>query len=469
MVAALLLAIGPVGDSDLRADELRFLGPLRLEVALFLTLLRNETLPHTVVTMHLADGAVRTVESRPGEEGGELFGIIPMCAQFISSEAGIAPQNQLDDGTFEIEFMKKSNFASFLCSLLLVADGGRACNHVLGDTLVRVKVKKAVFEFFEGGKPRPGFVAIDGERYLHDGRLELAIRPGRVRLIVDRDAVGGTTATYRAAAVHSGASPTRWLVLAAFVLGGACSQAVARASLAAAGHGALVSACLELAASLLMLLPVSRAVDGTNTRTAAVLGSVMTLCGAVALAVATSNSALVAGACASAAGQPFFLHAPANVARAWFPNQSAARLAFAAMCALPPLLATLLQALVRREPLAQFAIVLAGCLILTAPVNRRGDDVRAMAEGKLSHAEQQPPGGEPLGARLVLPFALALGALRATPLALWPQMVLLCVVAFGLARRVGLHAAEKPSLMAGVLLGASQVSSCLMALARVVL
>eukprot|EP00928_Gymnodinium_smaydae_P072755 TRINITY_DN56051_c0_g1_i1.p1 TRINITY_DN56051_c0_g1~~TRINITY_DN56051_c0_g1_i1.p1 ORF type:complete len:955 (-),score=189.30 TRINITY_DN56051_c0_g1_i1:43-2907(-) len=316
LAAVMQVYLGLLGEVDIIAEPLRWLGPARLDLVAVWSILRKQS-AGLRCHMKLADG---TTSSLDLQAVGASVGL----SQHYSDTIRAVPQAQLDDGLAEFSFSEAgATVDELLAGFLKLGSGAH-----LGDTEAWDWRQVTEMEIeFQG----PGVCNIDGEILEHDGRLKFRVLPGAVDLLVNVEEwnLAGQPAT-----TPWRSDPARWAMLGIFCLLSMSSQAIwigfapiQRETMEAFGVSqgwvnflALVYMILYLPANF----PASYAMDVYGCRFALSLGAAINLAGAVlraALPAAPGTAAqlVMAGQVLCALAQPLFTDMPPKIASAWFP------------------------------------------------------------------------------------------------------------------------------------------------------
>jgi len=171
------ISMGLAGDVGVIAEDFRCFGPARYDIlGAWFALKGFHTPTEMVCTIPSASGDV----SETKEVKGDFVTVFATNTQHFGKGMRACPHAQIDDGLFDLIFLKRARRGETLALFKLLPTGA----HIGHSKVGYLQMTAATIKFPE----RPiGVINIDGEVFRFDGAIKLAIQPKQFRMFVPPD------------------------------------------------------------------------------------------------------------------------------------------------------------------------------------------------------------------------------------------------------------------------------------------
>jgi len=364
VAAVALMLYGLVGEVDILAEPLRWLGPTRFDVVAIWELLKRKPMAPCEIRLTQPDGSVKLLTNVKQAGGRDWLAMVMNLGQHMTDMQRSSPTSQLDDGYAELHlYMADKPRRKLLEGFTVLPSGVTDAVPGAVETYKFTEVELTYLKDPAGDAPRgelkPGLFNVDGEVFRHNGKVHVRVRPQNLRVCCDpedecsandsQDSVAdqGTTETamHRSRSQVFEAYPSRWLMMWLFCLALGVNQviwitfspiaAVAEEQFEVQDWFVNGLSLIFMVTYVPMTLPATYFIERLGCRTALVTGSFLTFLGACIRAVAaylstdyasshTRAALLMAGQFVAAVGQPFLMNMPPKLANVWFPTHQRA-------------------------------------------------------------------------------------------------------------------------------------------------
>lgn len=311
--------LGMLAETDILAEPLRWMGPARLELVPFWSIVRKSSKSFKCRITRPDGSSFETTYSAIGASVG--------LAQHFDDKLRSAPSAQLDDGLAEFGIISPDASVDALLTGFMKLPAGAHTDDE--STWFSQQITSLELEF-EG----PGVFNVDGEILSHDGRLRFKVLHRHLDMLVGEEEYATAAPASRAEAVPWQPYGRRWGMLAIFCVLNMSSQAIwigfapiQKDVMNITGESATWVNMLSLVFMIVYLpvnFPASYLMDVYGCRASLLLGASLNLVGAILRTVQTPGPGLPAallmtGQVLCALGQPFITNMPPKLAGTWFP------------------------------------------------------------------------------------------------------------------------------------------------------
>jgi len=365
VTAVALMLYGLVGEVDILAEPLRWLGPTRFDVVALWELFKRKPMPPCEIRLTQPDGSVKQLTNNTQAGGRAWLAMAMNLGQHMTDMQRSSPTSQLDDGHAELHiYMADKPRRKLLKGFTLLPSGVTEAVAGAVETYQFTEVELTYLKDPGSGSVvqsdlRPGLLNVDGEIFRHDGKVHVKVKPRNLRVCCDpaeeceasepeddpnQSVAAALPAMSRSRSQIFEVYASRWLMMLLFCLAIGVNQVIwitfAPIAAAAEKHFEVADwyinglSLVFMVTYVPMTLPATYFIERLGCRTALVTGSLLTAVGAsirvaaAYLPAAYGNQAravvLMGGQFLAAVGQPFLMNMPPKLANVWFPTHQRA-------------------------------------------------------------------------------------------------------------------------------------------------